>query len=410
MKLKPTPTSPKVKLAERSEDLTRLYQDEGFRRLEHPQASPRRSVGIIILTLILALIAGAIGGFVLNVYLLDEQGPLGRIVSPNLSQTTSATRSRQARSVHEALEDVGKALLAIYDVKPSTGTLIDDAYANSEQRGSALILSEDGWAVTTDDVVPAEGTFAAVTVDRKALAVKHRVDDPASNMVFFQIDGGNFPVVALATPFELDVADPVWAVVGSGRASGQRARPLTVEETHAPIAGVLESSDEFSRVVFLNDTLPQVYRGSALLDARGQVVGVVGEVDESGRAAAWPAGVVRPVVDGLLREAAVKRPALGVRFIDVATVPGIPEAVRFRHSEGALVTGTTEEPALTPGSAAAGAGVASGDLIRKVNRDQLSEFLNLNEALLTYAPGDSITLGIVRDGAEQEIRVTFGEQ
>ena len=61
------------------------------------------------------------------------------------------------------------------------------------------------------------------------------------------------------------------------------------------------------------------------------------------------------------------------------------------------------------GSAAEQAGIQSGDLILKLEEEQITSGDSLSSAISAYKPGDKATITIQRDGKEMTVEVTFGE-
>jgi membrane-associated protease RseP (regulator of RpoE activity) len=93
---------------------------------------------------------------------------------------------------------------------------------------------------------------------------------------------------------------------------------------------------------------------------------------------------------------------LGVSFVtlnaDVAAERGAS------LEDGALVV------EVVAGSPAETAGLQANDIVTAVNGEPVDAERTLRDRLIAYEPGDTITLTIVRDGAEQDIEVTLGEQ
>lgn len=407
MKVKPTPTSPKAKLSS-TEDLEKLYRDAGMQQLAKPPRTPRLSLATVFFSLIIAFVAGIIGELVFNAYLLDDESPLMKFLQQSDRSQQVTIRSKPADQIAKAIESANKALLAVYPLREGPAVL-DMAYPSAEQRGTALLLTDDGWAVTTRAVLEGGGGFAAVTADRKVLEIKHQLFDPATPLVFFQIDGGNFPVVSFSEN-ELVQNEPLYALAGSSKQLVNRLREVRVEEHDVHVGDPLESSDVFSRVLVLDTEMPEAFRGAAVLDQRGRIAGIVLDNETDDRQTALPVKSLSTILDGLLRKGAVQRPYLGVRYLDVGTIPGVPAAARFQRNDGALVTGTVDAPAVVDGSPAEGAGIQSGDLIFRVDDQALTERTGLSAFLLHYTPDTVVTFQIVREGKEQSIRVTLGER
>lgn len=168
--------------------------------------------------------------------------------------------------------------------------------------------------------------------------------------------------------------------------------------------------------------------GGPLLDLNGNVIGInraiyadsssilVGSASYSGIGFAIPIDIVKKVLPYLIADGSYDYPFLGISSQDGLTMQEV-EALGFDPSiQGVYVLDVTR------GGPAARAGVragtrpteyeglyAGGDIITALDGNPVENF----NALLTYlfmnkAPGDSITLTIIRDGVEKNIEVILG--
>ena len=64
---------------------------------------------------------------------------------------------------------------------------------------------------------------------------------------------------------------------------------------------------------------------------------------------------------------------------------------------------------VTPDSPAGHAGLKAGDVLRELNGKRIANGSALQVAVSEMAPGNSIELGVLRDGKSETIRVTVGE-
>ena len=55
------------------------------------------------------------------------------------------------------------------------------------------------------------------------------------------------------------------------------------------------------------------------------------------------------------------------------------------------------------------AGIKEGDVILKINNDDLGQGNALVNVLSKYHPGDEVTLQVLRDGKKQDVKVKLGE-
>ena len=71
--------------------------------------------------------------------------------------------------------------------------------------------------------------------------------------------------------------------------------------------------------------------------------------------------------------------------------------------------GQTQVPdAIVADSPAADAGLKAEDIITAIDGQAIDREHPLDLVLLTHAPGDTVTLTVLRDGASQSIEVTLG--
>ncbi|PIT90651.1 MAG: protease Do, partial [Candidatus Komeilibacteria bacterium CG10_big_fil_rev_8_21_14_0_10_41_13] len=55
------------------------------------------------------------------------------------------------------------------------------------------------------------------------------------------------------------------------------------------------------------------------------------------------------------------------------------------------------------------AGLKAGDIILKVNNEDVDERNSLTKLVQDYAPGQEVTLTILRSGQQVEVKVSLGE-
>ncbi len=117
-----------------------------------------------------------------------------------------------------------------------------------------------------------------------------------------------------------------------------------------------------------------------------------------GLAFAVPARTVATVVDALERHGSVARGYLGVQVQDIDEP--LAKSLSLSSTGGALVDD------VVAGSVAAKAGLKSGDVIVKIDGAPLPTARDLIRRIGSLKPGDSILLGYLRDGHQQEVKLS----
>ena len=145
-----------------------------------------------------------------------------------------------------------------------------------------------------------------------------------------------------------------------------------------------------------------------MINADGEVIGVNSAIFSQsggnvGIGFAIPIDLAKKVVDQLRKNGRVVRGWLGVRAQDVTPAMVTSLGLTRNPGEMAVVTEVTEK------SPAADAGVKNGDVIVEFNGKAVPKSHDFPAVIADIAPGQKITLKIVRDKKEQTVGVKIGE-
>ena len=144
--------------------------------------------------------------------------------------------------------------------------------------------------------------------------------------------------------------------------------------------------------------------GGALVNSQGQVIGIntlkVSGDGVEGVGFAIPINSTKDIYQQLIEYNKVKRPYLGIGGIDIDE-----DLAKANNLTVGIYVKT-----LDTFSAAEKAGIKVGDVITKVDGQNVKTVDELNEIKNKKKIGDKITLTIWRDGKTQDIELTLGEQ
>jgi serine protease Do len=285
--------------------------------------------------------------------------------------------------------DLLPSVITIYHTKKYTDPAMS-AYTTGDLLGHGLVLTANGWILTSREVLAGlkEG-YTAVGYQSKKYSLANLLEDRAGRLVFAKISASNLPVVRLGKSSDLQLGQSV-VVVGS--------RDQLVVTTIAKIGynflqskDLVLNSDYFGKRIYLAQKLDGSFEGAALVNFKGEVIGII-----SG-GSAMPVDYFSNIIPQVLSKQQIVRAAMGVDYIDLAQVDGLVDL----SDKGAYVV---YEPLK---SSAAYGKIKKGDIIRKVNDQELNVFVGLADAINNYHMGDRVELLLSRGGKDMTVDVVL---
>ena len=280
------------------------------------------------------------------------------------------------------------------------GRSADDLLFAAESSVSAVAVTGDGWLVTSGlGMTPARLGDLAIGWKGKLYTPDRVIRDTSTGLAYLKIAATDLPAAALAARVDVEIGEPVWLEA----AAQQYAPNALVRLGMATTTQATFSSDQWNRRYIL--AAPAVGSFASVWNERGQLVGLA----EGGKGEVLPADAVRSALTSLLNRGEIRRPTLGVRYVDVSetysrsTDRAMPQKGALLRAEkrGALPAVAATSPAKNV--------LREGDVIERIDRDILDGTWTLAERVLEYLPGASVTIGGIREGKPFEARVTFGE-
>src|SRR3954470_227886 len=237
--------------------------------------------------------------------------------------------------------------------------------------GSGFIISPDGYIVTNNHLIQGltgTGTVDTVTVtttDRREYTARIVGRDETSDLALLKIDGRNLPFVQWGDSTKARVGDWVLAI-GNPYGLGGSVTAGIISALHRGITG----GGAYDRYIQTDAAINMGNSGGPMFDLNGNVIGInsalISPTGASvGIGLAIPAESAKPVIDSLLRGQRPQRGYLGVGLQPVDD-DSIAAALGLQKGGGELVR------SIVPGGAAAQAGLQQGDVIVRVNGQQVT--------------------------------------
>ncbi|MCW2718549.1 trypsin-like peptidase domain-containing protein, partial [Pseudonocardia sp.] len=353
----------------------------------------RTMTGIVAAAIVAGVVGGA-GGFSGAYALLD-----GHSASSVLTTAPAATAAT-------APTVPGTVTAAAAAAMPSTVD-IQVPQSQGSDEGAGIILTADGDVLTNNHVISgATGPITVTLSDGSQHTATVVGTSPSYDLAVLKIQGvSGLTPATLANSANLEVGQTVVAIGSPEGLTGT----VTSGIVSALDRTVTVQTDNGTAVVYngLQTDAPinPGNSGGPLVNLQGQVVGIdsaiasagsqgsgqTGQAGSIGLGFAIPVDQAQRVAQELMATGTATKPVLGVQGNAAATT-----------TAGAQIA------AVTPGSPAAQAGLAAGDVITKVGNDTVQDFADLIARIGAAAPGSRVALTVTNGGATRTVQVTLG--
>lgn len=366
----------------------------------------------LALFLVGAIVGGVAGGAVASyVGGVPRNGltlPLASEPVATLPPAPAATTSPAAPA------SPGTASIEIVDVvqelASSVVTVVNRPSSGRVSSGSGFVVdAQRGYVITNEHVVAdatGTATFDVIFPDNRSVSAKLVGKDRDTDVAVLEVGAQSVKALVLGNSDDAPIGGRVIAI---GSALGDFRNSVTVGVLSGKGRRLQSDSDPN---IFLEDLIqtdaaisPGNSGGPLILASSRQVIGVNTLVirvrGSEGLGFAVSSNTVRQIADEIIRSGKVERGRIGIAYQALSTRQaasiGLPA-----NTSGIQVS------EVVPGSAAASAGIRPGDVVLKVNDQQIDPEHPLPTIMLRYRPGDKVRLTVFRDGKEQTVEITLG--
>ncbi|MDN3609147.1 DegQ family serine endoprotease [Vibrio ostreicida] len=270
--------------------------------------------------------------------------------------------------------------------------------------GSGVIINaEKGYIVTNYHVINGAEKIRVKLYDGREYEAELVGGDQMSDVALLKLEKAkNLTEIKIADSDNLRVGDFTVAI-GNPFGLGQTVTSGIVSALGRSGLNI----ENFENFIQTDAAINSGNSGGALVNLKGQLIGINTAIlgpngGNVGIGFAIPSNMMTNLTDQILEFGEVKRGMLGVQGGEITSE--LAEALGYESSKGAFVS------QVVPDSAADKAGLLAGDVIISINKKSIHSFSELRAKVATIGAGKKVTLGVVRDGKQENFEVTLGEQ
>ena len=339
-------------------------------------------------------------------------------VETETSSTTTAQKNVIDKSAAEedsslASQVAAKAVPSVASITVSRNGASANSIVSSSDSGSigsGVLLDKDGNILTNYHVVEYadgnDGYTITAKLGDKSYEAKIIGQDASSDLAVIKIDAGDDEL----TPIEVGSSDKLsvgdWVMsIGSpfGNEQSVSTGIVSAKSRDITMSGNDGSTSFYCDMIQTDAAINPGNSGGALVNEKGELVGINSIIESSSSSSAGvgfaiPSDYAIDVANTIISGKEVEHPRIGAT---VGTVtPQMSKKLGLGNGAyGAYVNDVTKD------SPADKAGIKKGDVITKIDGEQVDAATSLITSIRNHKVGDKVMLTILRDGKEQEVEV-----
>ena len=370
-------------------------------------------IGFIMLAIVFGFFAGICGEFITRYYLSNFAffSDLYFTETSNLNQGQIVIKEPRKVVVEQDLRlaqiksDVQPSVMKIYSKKRSAKNLLDKIVSPDDYLGQAVVLTSDGWLMTIKNPLIRASESLVTGSSQKIYEVEKVIEDEVTKIMFIKISAQNLPVAKLADFDKVTEGEQV--VAYNGNTDGlnlvniQNKKYKDIKYKYDFISNT-QILDEF---ILLDKSFNSDFNGSPIFNFQSELIGFLAGQDELINQAI-PINYITPIINQILKGEAIKRPYLGINYIDLSKVYGLDEIDRQNVNQGAMIWPNERDVPIMSDSPLYNK-LAKGDIIISLENQILDANNDLTDLLLQYKSGQDIRIKYRHEQKEAEMSLTL---
>ncbi|MFH1838180.1 MAG: trypsin-like peptidase domain-containing protein [Candidatus Kuenenbacteria bacterium] len=387
-------------------------------------------IKVIIISLIIGLIGGIIGQRTMNY--LNKKNLL--LILEQSKQNFPAEKQivvekkdeviiNQDEKVEQLIPELAPTVVNIFKKKENkiTKNTLDQIYSSEDLAGNGFIITNDGWIISNNQVIKDSiEKYIIVTYDGKFQEIENLIKDPLTGIVFLKIKtSNNLTSVKLTDWDEVKIGQSVLILNKIDFLEKKFMLSNIANLSFKKFEKSLSSSEKIDNYILIQDKIESNYNGSPLFNLKGEVVGILFflenglqkavdlkfvDATEKNLQTAIGVNYFKNIINKTLQTKQINRPYLGINYLNLNSI-----LTKELNQNGALITKDLEKQifAIKKDSPALNK-LKQGDVIIKVEGEEIDEKKSLTSLINEYQPNQNIKLTIIRGTKEMEVEVRLG--
>ncbi len=273
--------------------------------------------------------------------------------------------------------------------------------------GTGIIVSEDGYIITNEHVSGQKYSNCYVTLENgKEYGGEVVWSDTDLDLAIVKINAKGLKYSTLGDSEKIRIGEKVYAI----------GNPIGFEFRRTVTSGIISAKDrtikieEEEKSSYMEDliqtdaTINPGNSGGPLINPEGEVIGINSIKIDSAEAIGFaiPINIIKPIIESYIQTGDFDEANIGIFSYDKNVIPYLDSELQLEN--GIYVVEVIKN------SPAEKAGIKKGDIITKIDGENLNKMSELRKYIYTKKPNDEVTLLVQRKGIISPVKITLGKK
>lgn len=313
----------------------------------------------------------------------------------------------KTKEISEIIEETMNCVVGISKIRSGGASIFNDSSVRQLGLGTGVIISENGYILTNEHVSGDKYSSCYVTLKNGEIYNGNVIwSDSDLDVAVIKINMKGLSAITLGDSDTIKIAENVYAI----------GNPIGVEFQRTVTAGIVSGKDRTIKIeesgssVYMEDliqtdaTINPGNSGGPLINQNGEMIAVnsVKITSAEGIGFAIPINIIKPVLEEIVKTGKFDEAYLGIFAYDKEVIPYLDSGIEF--DRGIYVA------QIDKSGPARGTDLRTGDIITKIDNQQINKMSELRQYIYTKKPEDRVTLTIFRGSRQMQMELTLGKR
>ena len=366
---------------------------------ENKKEKQRKNImAIFFMVIIIALLAS----LNLRLQLINENNIQNDYSTQRLENVEKS--NQETKGEYDFIEEASQAIVGISKLKSIDKSLLGVKNEVIGQ-GSGVIITDNGYILTNQHLVGNKYSTCYVTLaNGKNFDGSVIWSDENIDLSIVKVPGAALKHLELGDTENIKLGEDVYAI----------GNPIGFEFQRTVTKGIIsglnrtikiEENGKFSYMEDLiqtDSTINTGNSGGALINKKGELLGIntIKISDAEGIGFAVPISIIKPIIDKLVNSGKFEEAYLGIYGYDKEVIPYLEGNIEL--DSGIYVDSVSMDGPVY------NSGIISGDIITKIDGQELNKMSDLRKYIYSKNPGDRVKLTVHRKFKDYDIQIKLG--